>query len=115
LVAELSLSAVRRRPSCCFTGDIIAADEAARIGLVGRVVPHGELLPAAMSLAARIAANPPLAVQRLKASLRRTLDPDWHEVGAWVSRSLAELFATHDHREGVRAFLEKRSPQFEGR
>ena len=86
-----------------------------RIGLVGRVVPHEELLPAALELAGRIAANPPLAVQRLKAGLRRALDPDWRELGAWVSSSLAELFATEDHREGVRAFLEKRPPRFEGR
>lgn len=104
-----------RAAELLFTGDVIDADEALRIGLVGRVVPHEELLPTARSLAARIAANPPLAVQRLKAGLRRTLDPDWHELGAWVSASLGELFRTADHREGVRAFLEKRPARFEGR
>ncbi len=104
-----------RAAELLFTGDVIDAAEALRIGLVGRVVPHDELLPIARALAARIAANPPLAVQRLKAGLRRTLDPDWRELGAWVSASLAELFGTADHREGVRAFLEKRPPRFEGR
>lgn len=97
-----------------FTGDVIDAAEAQRIGLVGRVVAHDDLLPAALALADRIAANPPLAVQKIKAGLRRALDPDWLELGSWVSSTLAELFHTDDHREGVKAFLEKRPPEFRG-
>jgi enoyl-CoA hydratase/carnithine racemase len=85
------------------------------MGLVSRVVPHGELLPTALALAEEIAANPPLAVQRLKAGLREALDPDWSSLGAWVSRSLGDLFATEDHKEGVAAFLEKRAPRYVGR
>jgi enoyl-CoA hydratase len=92
-----------------FTGEVIDAAEALRIGLVSRVVPHGELLPAALALAERIATNPPLAVARLKAGLREALDPDWQALGAWVSTSLGALFQTEDHREGVRAF--SRSPR----
>ena len=98
-----------------FTGEIIDAAEALRVGLVGRVVPHDELMPTATALARRVAANPPLAVAALKAGLRRALDPDWAELGAWVSRTLVELFRTRDHAEGVKAFLEKREPRFEGR
>ncbi|CAB4565993.1 MAG: enoyl-CoA hydratase/isomerase family protein [Actinomycetes bacterium] len=98
-----------------FTGEVIDAARAHEIGLVGRVVPHDDLLPTARALAARIAANPPLAVQKLKAGLRSALDPDWHDLGRWVSSTLGELFRTADHREGVRAFLEKRPPRFEGR
>lgn len=97
-----------------FTGEIIDAAEALRVGLVSRVVAHHELLDTAMHLAATIAANPPLAVQRLKAGLREALDPDWTALGAWVSSSLGELFQTDDHREGARAFLEKRQPNFRG-
>jgi enoyl-CoA hydratase len=104
-----------RAAELLFTGDVIDAAEAARIGLVGRVVPHGELLPTALELAARIAANPPLAVQALKRGLRDALDPDWDSLGVWVSTTLGELFRTEDHREGVRAFLEKRPPRFAGR
>ena len=98
-----------------FTGDIIDASEALRIGLVSRVTPHGELMTTAMALAGKIASNPPLAVQRIKAGLRRALDPDWNELGKWVAASLAELFRTEDHKEGVRSFLEKREPRFVGR
>lgn len=98
-----------------FTGDVIDAAEAGRIGLVGRVVPHEELLPAALELANRIAANPPLAVRALKSGLRKALDPDWRDLGVWVSHTLGALFTTEDHREGAMAFVEKREPQFKGR
>jgi enoyl-CoA hydratase/carnithine racemase len=98
-----------------FTGRIITADEAHQLRLVSRVVDHDDLLPTALTLAGEIAANPPLAVQKIKAGLRQALDPDWHDLGRWVSQSLGELFATEDHKEGVRAFLEKREPRFSGR
>lgn len=104
-----------RAAELLFTGDIIDAETAHRIGLVSRVVPHADLMKEAMSLAGRIAANPPLAVRRLKEGLRRAVDPDWSDLGRWVSETLGDLFATEDHREGVRSFLEKRPPRFIGR
>lgn len=110
-----SLVGRERAAELLFTGDVIDAATAERIGLVSRIVPHGDLLATALDLAGRIAANPPLAVRRLKAGLREALDPDWRALGEWVSSALAELFATEDHREGARAFLEKRPPRFTGR
>ena len=104
-----------RAAELLFTGRVVEATEAKELGLVSRVVPHDELLPTAMELAQAIANNPPLAVQRLKHGLRLALDPDWRELGAWVSQSLGELFQTADHREGVAAFLEKRPARYEGR
>ena len=98
-----------------FTGRIVDAAEARELGLARRVVPHDELLPTARGLAHEIAANPPLAVQRIKQGLRTALDPDWTELGRWVSASLGELFRTEDHREGVASFLEKREPRYVGR
>jgi enoyl-CoA hydratase len=54
-------------------------------------------------------------VRALKAGLRKALDPDWDDLGTWVSSTLGRLFQTEDHREGVRSFLEKRPANYVGR
>ncbi len=97
-----------------FTGRVIDAAEAKDIRLVSRVVAHDDLLPTALALAGQIAANPPLAVAELKAGLRLALDPDWDDLGRWVSSTLGRLFGTDDHREGVAAFVEKRPAIYRG-
>ena len=94
---------------------MIDAARAEQIGLVSRVVAHDELLPTALELAAKIAGRPPLAVQKIKEGLREAMDPNWTELGVWVSKSLTELFKTEDHREGVKSFLEKRPATYVGR
>ncbi|NJN53144.1 MAG: enoyl-CoA hydratase/isomerase family protein [Gammaproteobacteria bacterium] len=103
-----------RAAELLFTGEIIDAKHALDIGLVSRVVPADALLPAAWEIARKIAANPPLAVKALKAGLRRTLDPDWRDVGAWAISQIQTLRKTDDSIESVRAFLEKRAPSFTG-
>ena len=98
-----------------FTGDIIDAQEAERIGLVSRVVPEDELMPAALELARKIAANPPIAMRYIKQGLRLAGYGDMNDIGAYVGSSLAYLFTTEDHREGALSFVEKRQPVFKGR
>jgi enoyl-CoA hydratase/carnithine racemase len=104
-----------RAAELLFTGDVIDAQEAVRIGLVSRTVPHEELLPAAQELAQRIAANAPLALRYMKEGLRRATYGDLDELGAYVGNTLAYLFTTEDHREGALSFVEKRAPVFKGR
>ena len=98
-----------------FTGDIIDAAEAERIGLVSRVVPHDDLMPAALEMARKIAANPPIAMRFMKQGLRMSVHGDPNEIGAYVMNALAYLFTTEDHREGALSFVEKREPVFKGR
>lgn len=98
-----------------FTGDIIDAAEALRIGLVSEVTPHAELLPKARALAARIAVNPPLALRYMKEGLRRGTYGDPRDLGGWAIETIRALMKTEDHKEGVASFLEKREPVFRGR
>jgi enoyl-CoA hydratase/carnithine racemase len=99
----------------CFTGDVIDAEEALRIGLVSYVVPPEELLPRAREIATKIAKNPPIAMRYLKEGLRRSRHASMEEMGAYVGSSLGYLFTTEDHKEGAMAFVEKREPVFRGR
>jgi enoyl-CoA hydratase/carnithine racemase len=98
-----------------FTGDPIDATEAARIGLVREVTPHGDLMSRARELAARIAVNPPLALRYMKEGLRRGTYGDPRELGSWAIETIRRLMQTEDHKEGVASFLEKRAPVFHGR
>lgn len=98
-----------------FTGDVIDAAEALRIGLVSEVAPHAELMDRARALAARIAVNPPLALRYMKEGLRRTAYGDPREIGSWAIGAIRRLAETEDHKEGVASFLEKRAPVFTGR
>lgn len=98
-----------------FTGDVITAQEALRIGLVSEVTPHAELLPRARALAARIAVNPPLALRYMKEGLRRGTYGDPRDLGGWAIETIRALMKTEDHKEGVASFLEKREPVFRGR
>ena len=97
------------------TTDIIDANEAYRIGLVNKVVPHEELMSATMELAAKLASKPPIAVQMAKEGIRRGLNMPHDEFMQWHAFAFGFCSETEDHREGARAFVEKREPVFKGK
>jgi enoyl-CoA hydratase/carnithine racemase len=112
------LVGIAKAAELLLTGDKVDAREAERIGLVSRVLPADELLPAARARAARIAANPPLAVRHVKEGLRRATNRspgELDDIGNFVGNGLARLFATEDHKEAAMAFMEKRPAVFTGR
>ena len=97
------------------TGRTIPAREAERIGLVTTVVPAEDTLGAALELAARIAARPPLAVRVAKDSIRSASELPLAAGLELERRNFFALFGTEDQREGMAAFDEKRPPTWTGR
>ena len=98
-----------------FRGMTLSAQEALELGLVNHVVEPERLMPFAREVAAEIAANAPLAVQATKRMMRLGLEETFEANVHHVFLQLLPLFQTEDFREGVRSFLEKRPPRFEGR
>ena len=97
-----------------FTGRLVAADEALAIGLVHRVVEPEAFAGEVAALAARLAAGPPIAHRWTKRALHRSLGVDMDAEFEFEIFAQVQCIQTEDHREGVRAFREKRRPEFRG-
>lgn len=98
-----------------FTGEMIKADRAERIGLVNKVVPLDQLEPEAEALASKLMERPALALRAAKTALRKGLSTSLKE-GLQIEQDLfSMLFGTEDQKEGMAAFLEKRKPIFKGK
>lgn len=97
-----------------YTGDWVDSAEALRIGLVSRVVPQDELVPAALELAGRIAAGPPVALQAIKHITRRAGQLDLPQTLELAYSTADYLFRTRDHQEAIAAFTERRDPTYTG-
>ena len=97
-----------------FTGELVGAEEAYRLGLANRVVPTADLMGVARTFMARLAAGPPLVMRTVKQAVYAGLTGTLDEA---LERELAgqlRLLKSRDFQEGVAAFLEKREPRFTG-
>ncbi len=99
----------------CLSARLLDAQEADRYGLVSRVVPDERLLDATLALAAQVASFSLPALMAIKESVNRAWESSLAEGILYDRRELYARFASHDAREGMRAFLEKRAPDFEHR
>lgn len=110
----------RQMPYCkameiLLTGNLIDAQEAYRLGLVNYVVPARQVMAKAEELAAAIAANGPIAVRAIKEGVRRAIGRTLEE-GFKIENEVARpVMKSEDAREGPRAFIEKRAPNYKGR
>jgi 2-(1,2-epoxy-1,2-dihydrophenyl)acetyl-CoA isomerase len=98
-----------------FLSDVLTPDQALALGLVNRVVPHDQLLNSAREWAGRIARGPQVSYRYMKENVRLASQQDYQSMldrEAWTHLRCGE---TEDHREGARAFVEKREPKFVGR
>ena len=98
-----------------FRGVTLGADECLELGLVNKVVAQDDLMPESRKMAAEIAANAPLAVQATKRMMRMGMEETFEANVHHVFLQLLPLFGSQDFREGVKAFMERREPQFTGR
>ncbi|HMM22378.1 MAG TPA: short-chain-enoyl-CoA hydratase [Selenomonadales bacterium] len=104
-----------RAKELLFTGDMIDAAEAYRIGLANKVVAPEELINAAKAMANKIMSRAPIAVQVCKSCVNEGLDVDLESGVAYEAEVFGLCFATADQKEGMTAFIEKRKPNFSGK
>jgi enoyl-CoA hydratase/carnithine racemase len=98
-----------------FTGDSIDAQEAYRIGMVNKVVPLPELMPATMKIAERICQAGPVAVRAIKQAMYQGMDVPLEQGLQLEAFLLAYAFGSEDFDEGIKAFLERRKPDFKAK
>jgi enoyl-CoA hydratase len=97
------------------SGRMLDADEAVRIGLANRVIPHDELMEEAMALARKIAENGQLAVRSCKELVNHAMDVDLDSGLEKETGAFGACFSTEDQKEGMEAFQGKRKPEFKKR
>ncbi len=109
------LVGLKRAMLLLMTGRMFSAAEALAMGVVSEVTPAGQALSRALEIAAEIAAMPPVAVAKIKRVVTEGVSRPLDEALALEQRAYEDLYATADQKEGMRAFLAKRKPEFQGK
>ncbi len=109
------LTGVSRALELLFTGDVLTPEDAMKMGIVNRVVPHEDLMKETMKLAEKIAGKPPIAVRMMKRAVYQGLTSTLKSHLDYISSQISLLSETEDHVEAATSFLEKRNPVFKGR
>jgi 2-(1,2-epoxy-1,2-dihydrophenyl)acetyl-CoA isomerase len=108
------LVGLHKAKELAFFGEKVYGPQAAQLGLANRAVPDTELMATAREWAARLAQRPTRAIGLTKLGMNRGLSMSLQDVLAYEAQAQALATQTHDVREGIRAFLEKREPRFKG-
>jgi len=108
------LVGIGRAKELYLTGEIVKADEAHRIGMVNKVVPHDKLMEEALAMADHLAAGPALAYARMKENINKGSTTDFATALDLEAMNMQLSGMTQDHQEAARAFVEKRPPVFKG-
>jgi enoyl-CoA hydratase len=103
-----------RTKELVYTGDIIKADEALRLGIINKIFTPETLMEEAIKTAKKIAKNAPIAVAYSKKVINKGLSMDMAQAVELESQTFASLFGTKDQKEGMTAFMEKRKADFKG-
>jgi len=103
---------IGRAREMVYTGALVGAEEALQIGLVNAVVPHADLMTKTREVARVIASKGPLAIAAAKRTILRGEDVTLTVANELEATAFSALFGTHDQREGMKAFLEKRAAKF---
>ena len=106
------LAGLAKARELIYTADIIPASEAERIGLVNKVVPLDQLMESAMGMARKIASNAQIAVRYSKMAINKGNETDIETAIAFENQVFALCFSTEDQKEGMTAFVDKRTPEF---
>lgn len=109
------LISIGKAKEMLYTGDVIDAQEAYRIGLVNKVVDLESLMDEVKELAYKMASRPAFALKMTKTVINKGINMDLQSALAYEARCVEMLFSTEDKNEGMKAFIEKRKPVYKGR